>query len=94
MREFTENVYRSNFCFDGDARDSNGGGTGVRMVQRGRMRGRKRRTVAKPIERPDVITAGNWTNGKCILLLCRAFPKRPSVKTVSSFLLYVQPPFC
>lgn len=23
------------------------------------------------IERSDVITAGNWTNGKCILLLCQ-----------------------
>lgn len=26
MREFTENVYRSNFCFDGDVRDARGGG--------------------------------------------------------------------
>lgn len=57
-------TYKSNFClrcrYNG-ARNPvyrSGGGGMDGMVG-----------ISNPIERSDVITAGNWTNGKCILLL-------------------------
>lgn len=92
VREF-ENVYRSDFCFDGGATRRRGRGNvlgGTERVQRENGWGWLREdggASAKPIERPDVITAGNWTNGKCILLLRQPSPKRRTGITSSSLFL-------
>lgn len=62
---------------------------GGRREEGGDMReNRERRGGKADREGSDVITAGNWTNGKCILLLCRPSPKRqgPAVRIATSSL--------